>query len=302
MMDTALILLLAMLIDAAFGEPKWLWDRVPHPTVLIGKAIAWADRSFNKDNARASGVMVLVALIIVGWWIGDAIEWLGTIPTLLAAAVLIAQKSLAQHVAAVGQALRSSLEDGRREVAKIVGRDTKELSEAEVARAAIESSAENLSDGVIAPIFWFLIAGLPGLLVYKAVNTADSMIGYKNAKYEDFGWASARFDDLLNWIPARLTAVLIMISHLKFDAWSMIREDAALHRSPNAGWPEAAMARVLGVALSGPRSYDGQMREFPYVNEFGRRSIGGNEIDHAVQALWRSWALMLAIVGIFALI
>ena len=302
MMDTALILLLAMLIDAAFGEPKWLWDRVPHPAVLIGKAIAWADRGFNKGNARASGVMVLVALIIVGWWIGEAIEWLGNIPTLLTAAVLIAQKSLAQHVSAVGQALRSGLEDGRREVAKIVGRDTKELSEAEVARAAIESSAENLSDGVIAPIFWFLIAGLPGLLVYKAVNTADSMIGYKNAKYEDFGWASARFDDLLNWIPARLTAVLIMISHLKFDAWSMIREDAALHRSPNAGWPEAAMARVLGVALSGPRSYDGQMREFPYVNEFGRRSIGGNEIDHAVQALWRSWALMLAIVGIFALI
>lgn len=302
MMDTALILLLAMLVDAAFGEPKWLWDRIPHPAVLIGKAIAWADRTFNKGNARMAGVLVLLTLILAGWWIGDIIAWLGTIPTLIAAAILIAQKSLVQHVASVGQALRSSVESGRIEVAKIVGRDTKELSEAEVARAAIESSAENLSDGVIAPIFWFLVAGLPGLLVYKAVNTADSMIGYKTAKYEDFGWASARFDDLLNWIPARLTAALILVSHLKFDAWSTIREDAALHRSPNAGWPEAAMARVLGVALSGPRSYDGQMREFPYVNEFGRRSIGGNEIDHAVQALWRSWALMLAIVGIFALI
>lgn len=301
-MDTALILLLAMLLDAAFGEPKWLWDRIPHPAVLIGKAIGWADRTFNKGNARVAGVLVLVALIFAGWWIGDFLKWLGAIPTLLAAAILIAQRSLAQHVSAVGRALRSSLEDGRLEVAKIVGRDTKEMSEAEVARASIESGAENLSDGVIAPIFWFLIAGLPGLLVYKAVNTADSMIGYKNEKYEDFGWASARFDDLLNWVPARLTAALIMISHLNFNAWNAIREDAALHRSPNAGWPEAAMARVLGIALSGPRSYDGQMREFPYVNEFGRRSIGGNEIDHAVQALWRSWALMLAIVGIFALI
>lgn len=302
MMDTALILLLAMLIDAAFGEPKWLWDRLPHPAVLIGKAINWADRRFNKGNARASGVMVLVALVVVGWWIGDLIEWFGAIPAMLAAAILIAQKSLAQHVSAVGQALRSSVEDGRHEVAKIVGRDTKDMSEAEVARATIESGAENLSDGVIAPIFWFLVAGLPGLLVYKAVNTADSMIGYKNEKYEDFGWASARFDDLLNWIPARLTALLIMVSHLDLNAWSAIREDAALHRSPNAGWPEAAMARVLGIALAGPRSYDGEMREFPYVNEFGRRSIGGNEIDHAVQALWRSWALMMAIVGIFALI
>lgn len=302
MMDTALILLLAMLLDAAFGEPKWLWDRLPHPAVLIGKAIGWADRNFNTGNSRAAGVLVLLGLVVAGWWVGDLIEWLGTIPTLLAAAILIAQKSLAEHVSAVGQALRKGLVNGRHEVAKIVGRDTSEMSEAEVARAAIESGAENLSDGVIAPVFWFLIAGLPGLLVYKAVNTADSMIGYKNERYEDFGWASARFDDLLNWIPARLTAALIMISHLNFGTWASIREDAALHRSPNAGWPEAAMARVLGVALSGPRSYDGEMRHFPYVNEFGRRSIGANEIDHATQALWRSWVLMLAIVGLFALI
>ncbi|UZD90469.1 adenosylcobinamide-phosphate synthase CbiB [Cognatishimia activa] len=301
-MDIALILLLAMLIDAVFGEPNWLWDHVPHPAVLIGNAIGWADRKFNKGNAKTAGVLLLIALVIIGWWVGGMIEWLGAIPTILAAAILIAQKSLAEHVAAVGQALRRSLEDGRREVAKIVGRDTTDMSEPEVARAAIESGAENLSDGVIAPIFWFLVAGLPGLLAYKTVNTADSMIGYKNEKYEDFGWASARFDDLINWIPARLTALLIMISHLDFNRWSSIRDDASLHRSPNAGWPEAAMARVLDIALAGPRSYDGEMRDYSYVNEFGRRSIGGNDIDLAVQALWRSWALMLVIVGLIALI
>jgi len=301
-MDTATILFIAMLLDAIFGEPRWLWDRVAHPAIMIGKAIGWADRRLNNGNARAKGIIVLVALVLGGWWIGGIIEWFGALPTVLLAAILIAQKSLVDHVKAVGQALRRSVTEGRTEVAKIVGRDTKEMSEPEVARAAIESAAENLSDGVIAPVFWFLIAGLPGLLVYKAVNTADSMIGYKNEKYEDFGWASARFDDLLNWIPARLTAFLIMLSKADFTFGASLREDAQLHRSPNAGWPEAAMARVLDIALSGPRSYDGEMREFPYVNEFGRRTIGANDIDQAASTLWRSWSIMLAAVAMIALI
>lgn len=301
-METAAILFFAMLLDAVFGEPKWLWDRVPHPAVLIGRAIGWADKKMNRGNARANGIFLLVLLVIAGWWIGGLIEWLGTLPTLLVAAILIAQKSLVEHVKAVGQGLRRSLAEGRSEVAKIVGRDTGEMSEAEVARSAIESAAENLSDGVIAPVFWFLIAGLPGLLVYKAVNTADSMVGYKNERYEDFGWASARFDDLINWIPARLTAVLIMATKGEFSGIIALRDDAALHRSPNAGWPESAMARILDIALSGPRSYDGQMQEFPYVNQFGRRSIGGNEIDAAASVLWRSWAIMLGFVGLIALI
>ncbi|MFY0594850.1 MAG: cobalamin biosynthesis protein [Cognatishimia sp.] len=301
-MDTATILLIAMLLDAIFGEPKWLWDRVAHPAVLMGKIIGWADQRLNNGNARAKGIVVLVALVLGGWWIGGIIEWFGALPTVLLAAILIAQKSLVDHVKAVGQALRRSVSEGQIEVAKIVGRDTKEMSEPEVARAAIESAAENLSDGVNAPVFWFLIAGLPGLLVYKAVNTADSMIGYKNEKYEDFGWASARFDDLLNWIPARLTAFLIMLSKADFTFGASLREDAQLHRSPNAGWPEAAMARVLDIALSGPRSYDGEMREFPYVNEFGRRTIGANDIDQATAILWRSWAIMLAAVVVIALI
>lgn len=301
-MDWAVILFIAMILDAVFGEPNWLWSRLPHPAVLIGKAIGWADRRFNTKNGRRNGVFLLVALVVLGWWVGDIIAWFGPVVTALTAAILIAQKSLVDHVSAVGTALRRSVDQGRSEVAKIVGRDTTDMNEPKIARAAIESAAENLSDGVIAPVFWFLIAGLPGLIIYKAVNTADSMIGYKNEQYEDFGWASARFDDLLNWIPARLTALLIMVSSGAFGGWQLIKEDASLHRSPNAGWPEAAMARVLDVALSGPRSYDGAMQDFPYVNEFGRRSIGANEIDRAAAVLWRSWGLMLAIVGVLALI
>jgi adenosylcobinamide-phosphate synthase len=291
-----------MVLDAIFGEPKWLWDRVPHPAVLMGKAIGWADRKLNNGNAKISGILLVITMVVLGAWLGNAIEWLGMIPTVLVAAILIAQKSLVEHVHAVGQALRRSVEQGRVEVAKIVGRDTKDMGEPEVARAAIESAAENLSDGVVAPVFWFLVFGLPGLLIYKAVNTADSMIGYRTEEYEDFGWAAARFDDVLNWVPARITAALIMISGGRFSFSATLREDAKLHRSPNAGWPEAAMARVLGVALSGPRSYEGEMREFPYVNEFGRRSIGANEIDQATSKLWRSWAILLAVVGLFALI
>ena len=217
------------------------------------------------------------------------------------AAILLAQKSLVQHVEAVGDALRLSLSQGRRAVAMIVGRDTAALDEPAVARAAIESAAENLSDGVIAPAFWFLIGGLPGILIYKITNTADSMIGHRTPRHEEFGWAAARFDDLLNLIPARLTALLIALAHGWLDPAPILR-DAPLHRSPNAGWPEAAMAVVLNVALSGPRSYHGEMREFPWVWPEGRRDIGPDAVDAACAALWRAWALMLAGVAVIALI
>ncbi|CUI52522.1 adenosylcobinamide-phosphate synthase CbiB [Cognatishimia activa] len=301
-METAAIVFLAMVLDAVFGEPKWLWNRVPHPAVLMGKAIGWADKKLNTENARPKGVLLVVAMVVAGWWIGGLIEWFGAIPTILVGAILIAQKSLVEHVQAVGQALRRSLSEGRVEVARIVGRDTKDMTEPEVARAGIESAAENLSDGVVAPVFWFLVLGLPGLLIYKMVNTADSMIGYRTEKYEDFGWASARFDDLINWIPARITAAFIMFSGGKFSFSQTLRDDASLHRSPNAGWPEAAMARVLGIALSGPRSYEGEMQKFPYVNEFGRRTIGGNEVDQAASTLWRSWAILLGCIAMISLI
>ena len=170
------------------------------------------------------------------------------------------------------------------------------LDEAGVARAAIESAAENLSDGVVAPIFWFALLGLPGMLAYKAINTADSMIAYRTPRHASFGWATARMDDLVNWAPARLTALLIFATRFRPALWHRIPRDAVHHRSPNAGWPEAAMAVVLDIALSGPRSYDGRMRDEAFVNPEGRRSIGTGEILQAVNVLWRTWILTLFLV------
>jgi adenosylcobinamide-phosphate synthase len=168
----------------------------------------------------------------------------------------------------------------------------------DVARAAIESAAENLSDGVIAPLFWFAVAGLPGMVVYKMVNTADSMIGHRTPKHEAFGWAAARLDDVLNLIPARLTALMIALVVPRRGSAGVILRDAPLHRSPNAGWPEAAMAAGLDIALSGPRSYHGEIRDYPFVHAEGRRDIGADDIDRAVSALWRVWALALGLVAV----
>ena len=302
-MNTAEILFLALLADAALGEPKWLWDRFPHPAVVMGRVIGWADSQFNTGAARrVNGVLVIVSLVVISAVLGRIVGAFGWLPELILAAILLAQRSLVEHVKAVGDALRVSLADGKAAVAQIVSRETEEMDESAVSRSAIESAAENLSDGVIAPAFWFLLGGLPGLLIYKIVNTADSMIGYRNEKYAEFGWAAARLDDVLNWIPARLTAALITGSHWIWSAWSEIREDAALHRSPNAGWPEAAMARALDIALAGPRTYDGVTTDFPYVNEFGQMEIGPNEIDAATGALWRSWAVVVILIGVLAAI
>ncbi len=295
-------LFLGMLIDAILGEPRWLWSRVPHPAVLMGNLIGWCDRQFNHaENRRLKGSLVMACLgagaLLLGWIITSVPGvWLDVIVI----AVLLAQKSLVDHVQAVGDALRLSVGDGRRSVAMIVGRDTRSMDGPAVARGAIESAAENLSDGVIAPVFWCAVGGLPGLLLYKITNTADSMIGYRTPKHEAFGWAAARFDDLLNLIPARLTALLIWAVTSRPQP-SGIFHDAPLHRSPNAGWPEAAMAHGLGIALSGPRSYEGEMKDYPFVNGEGEREIGPDQIDQSVTVLWRTWALALALVGLAAL-
>ena len=176
------------------------------------------------------------------------------------------------------------------------------MDEPAVTRAAIESAAENFADGVIAPAFWFLVAGLPGILIYKMVNTADSMIGYKTPEHADFGWASARFDDLLNLIPARLSAVLILLPYWRLGLLPTVAKDAGLHRSPNAGWPEAAMARILDLSLSGPRSYEGTMRDFPWVHERGRKTGTAQDIQDATQVLWGAWATMLWLLFALGLI
>jgi adenosylcobinamide-phosphate synthase len=299
-----MILILAMLLDAAFGEPRLLWDRAPHPAVLMGRLVGWCDRRFNRgESRRAGGVTVTLALLATGLMTGWLIHILPDFGLLeiLTVAILLAQKSLVDHVRAVATALRRSLAEGRRAVAMIVGRDTAEMTGPDIARAAIESAAENLSDGVVAPVFWYLILGLPGLVAYKLINTADSMIGHMTPRHREFGWAAARLDDLLNLIPARLTALLIALTHGWVDPTPILR-DAPKHRSPNAGWPESALAPVLNVALSGPRSYNGVRKHYDWVWPEGRRDPGPDDIDAAANALWRVWAALLAFAVLIALL
>ena len=300
---TAWLLLGAMTLDAVFGEPRWLWSRVPHPAVLMGRVIAWADGRFNTGLRWQNGVLLVMGLVAASALLGLVIEALplGWLWSMLGAAVLLAQKSLVQHVQAVADALRYGPGEGRRVVAMIVGRDTRDMGAADVARAAIESAAENFSDGVIAPAFWYLVGGLPGMLIYKVINTADSMIGYRTERHEAFGWAAARLDDILNVVPARITAGLIALAGWSVRALEVVRSDARLHRSPNAGWPEAAMAGALDVALSGPRSYHGTVRDYPWVNATGARGIGVAQIEAAIAVLWRGWAVVLGITLLLAL-
>ena len=299
-----MVLILGLLLDAIFGEPRILWDRLPHPAVLMGRLVALADQRWNRGKGlRLCGTLVALGFLLAGLGIGWLIQILPDrgLFEALTIAVLVAQKSLVEHVRAVAAALRQSLTKGRAAVAMIVGRDTDQMTAPDVSRAAIESAAENLSDGVVAPIFWYLVLGLPGIVAYKLVNTADSMIGHMTPRYREFGWASARLDDVLNLIPARLTALLIALTHGWVDAAPILR-DAPKHRSPNAGWPESALAPVLNVALSGPRSYGGVQRQYPWVWPEGRRDPGPDDIDAAADALWRVWAALLAVAVLVALV
>ncbi len=298
----SLWLLIAMALDAVFGEPEKIWGRVPHPAVLMGRAVGWFDHMLNIGGpARGRGILTCAALVFGAFSLGEALAAMpGPFAEIAIAAILLAQRSLVDHVRAVATGLRQSLDQGRHAVSMIVGRDTAAMDEAAVARAAIESAAENLSDGVTAPALWFLIGGLPGLLVYKIVNTADSMIGYRTPRHEGFGWASAKLDDVMNWVPARLTALLLWLVAGRPGRWREIAAEARLHRSPNAGWPEAAMARALGVALSGPRAYHGQMQDFPWVNADGFREIGAAAVEAACAMLWKAWAAGLCMVIVLA--
>jgi len=292
-MSLVLPLILALLIDAAIGDPDWIWRRIPHPAALMGRAISTLENRLNKGaRRRAKGMATLAILVASSALIGALLARIDGGKTLevLLVAVLLAQNSLARHVTAVATGLRSGLPAGRAAVALIVGRDASALDETGIARAAIESAAENFSDGVLAPAFWFLLFGLPGIMVYKMVNTADSMIGYRTERYDDFGWSAARLDDVMNWIPARLSGALIAATHASTHAFSVMRRDAPMHRSPNAGWPEAAMAAVIGIAISGPRIYNGQVTEQPYVNAGGRRTATVRDMTKSVRVIWRAWA------------
>ena len=292
------MLALALILDALLGEPEVIWRRVPHPAALIGRLTDWLEARLNHGSSRKlKGVVALVA-IIVACWVPAALlslDFFFGVFEIIGAAVLLAHRSLVDHVMVVVRGLDAGLGAGRVAVAQIVGRDPETLDEAGVARAAIESTAENFSDGVVAPAFWFLIGGLPAMAVYKAVNTADSMIGHRNSRYQEFGWAAARLDDLLNWIPARLTGWLFCLVGRGQSAVEVMRRDAWLHRSPNAGWPEAAMAASLDVALAGPRVYDGQTVDDPYINPLGRKDASSHDIEAAVALVWRAWSVLLGI-------
>lgn len=299
------LLSVALLLDSLLGEPDWLWSRIAHPVRIMGKAISFFDRLLNRGPAKqGKGVVVMTVLlalsVMIGWGLaalpyGFALEILG-------AGVLLGHRSLVQHVAAVAAALRQGLPAGRNAVGMIVGRDVTGMDQSAVARGAIESAAENFADGVVAPAFWFLLGGLPGIMAYKMVNTADSMIGYRTDKYREFGWAAARLDDVMNYIPARISALLIIMATGSKSAIKVVRSDSRQHRSPNAGWPEAAMAGALGVALSGPRVYFGQPTDDRYVNANGRKDLTPEDIERAVNILWRSWAMMLVSVAALALV
>ena len=297
------MLALALILDAILGEPDWLWRRVQHPAVLFGRVIDWLEGLLNEGaNRRAKGVVAVLALVVMVWLSARVLSWdifLGVFEV-LGAAVLIAQRSLADHVSDVAGALRVSLAEGRVAVARIVGRDPETLDQAGVARAAIESAAENFSDGVVAPVFWFLIGGLPGIAIYKAVNTADSMIGHRSERFAEFGWAAARLDDVLNWVPARLAGLLICAVGGGRAAMEVMWRDAPLHKSPSAGWPEAATAASLGIALAGPRVYDGVLTDDPYMNAGGRKAAGPADIEDAVRVIWRTWWVVLgvAVLGV----
>jgi adenosylcobinamide-phosphate synthase len=299
-----------MLVELAIGYPAPLLQAIGHPVTWIGRLIGALDRGLNRDGAsRLPGLgAVLILLLVVGAIAVAVARGLGALPfgilpTAVIASSLIAQRSLYRHVAAVAQALdRDGLDAGRSAVAHIVGRDTQVLDAAGVARAAIESLAENFSDGVVAPVVWMVIAGLPGAALYKAINTADSMIGHKTPRYAAFGWAAARLDDFVNLPASRLSALLIIAAAaLSRDtsaavSWRAVRRDAWRHHSPNAGWPEAAMAGALALSLAGPRVYGGVTVDDAVMGD-GRRDATAADILRALALYRRADAILIALVA-----
>ena len=311
----ALLLPLALLLDAVLGDPDWLWRRAPHPVVLMGRLVEWLDRKLNRGTDRAKrlgGIVALALLVAATGLAAAALNWLcarnslGLAVEVLAVSILLAQRSLYDHVRRVYLAFAlGGLAAAREAVSQVVGRDPNALDTSGVCRAAIETTAENFSDGVVAPAFWYLVAGLPGIAIYKAVNTADSMIGHRTTRHEAFGWASARLDDALNFLPARLSGVFTVLAAPLVggsigDAWRVMRRDAHLHRSPNAGWPEAAMAGALGIAIAGPRVYATGPVFDAFVNEEGRKDLHPGDIADSLRLFVAACAVQWAFCAALA--
>ena len=299
-------LLAGWLLDLVLGDPSWL----PHPVVGFGKMIAFFEHRLNKGNHRIlKGALVAVCLIagvfILTSYLLPLTSHLLPLASLLISALLIfyclAGTTLICEVRAVFRAVDRSLEEGRVQVARIVGRDTSELSAQEVRTAALETLAENLSDGVIAPLFWLAILGVPGMLAYKMVNTLDSMIGYKTERYKDFGCWAAHIDDIANYIPARLTALLMVLPHAMVSGqWSMItfvRHYGRHHASPNSGYPEAALAGILNCRFGGPHYYFGELFDKPFIGE-NERELTTDDMKKAVRVNRTAEVLMVILTGL----
>jgi len=310
----------ALVAELAFGYPRFVQRRIGHPVQWIGALIDRLDQAWNRDTddeqtRRRMGVLALVAILIAAILPTAALQSVllalpfGIVPLALIAGSLFAQRSLHAHVVDVARALEGDgVEAGRRAVARIVGRDPDALDEAGIARAAIESLSENFSDGVVAPAIWAVIGGLPGAAAYKAINTADSMIGHRDARHLDFGRAAARFDDLINLPASRASALLIVAAAWFMSdasprrAWQTVLRDARRHRSPNAGWPEAAMAGALGLAIAGPRQYDGAIVNDATMGEGGRRDANAADITRALHLYRLANGLLLAVIGLALLL
>ncbi len=302
------VALIALLLDMAVGWPTALYVRIGHPVGGFAWMIGAADRWWNRPAAstaarRVWGALTLVILVAVAIgtaWSAAAVARIAFdsgawIAIGVMAAPGLAIRSLYAHVEPVAEALdRDDLGSARERVAMIVGRDVASLDEAGVARAAVESLAESVCDGVVAPLFWLLVAGLPGIWAYKAINTADSLIGHREERWRAFGWAAARTDDLANLIPARISGVLLCLGGL--GGWRTMWRDAGKHASPNAGWPEAAMAGGLGLRLAGPIAYDGVSVAKPYIGD-GRRNATAADIRAALRVYRRACALLLVVAG-----
>ena len=301
-------MVVAMAVDALIGWPSPLFARIGHPVTWLGWLINLLDGAWNRTSdpspfRRAAGaaaaILVIALAAALGWAVQSmlASEWAGVVVVGVLAWPLVALRSLHDHVAAVAKPLVSGdIAAARLAVGQIVGRDPAMLDDAGIARASIESLAENASDGIVAPVFWGALFGLPGILGYKAINTLDSMIGHRTERHEAFGWAAARIDDLANIIPARLTGLMfVLLAPDRSQAWSCTLRDARRHRSPNAGWPEAAIAGALGVRLSGPRIYHGPVADEPWLNEAARDAAAADIL--AGLTLYRRAMTLLA--GVF---
>ncbi|RXT50150.1 adenosylcobinamide-phosphate synthase CbiB [Bradyrhizobium betae] len=305
-------MVVAMAVDALLGWPSWMFARIGHPVTWLGRLIGAIDSSWNRASdppalrraAGVAGALLVIALsVALGWLLQFVLPsgWIEIVLVGILAWPLVALRSLHDHVAAVAKPLQAGdLTAAREAVSRIVGRDPATLDEAGIARAAIESLAENASDGIVAPVFWGALFGLPGILGYKAINTLDSMIGHRSDRHEAFGWAAARIDDVANFIPARLTGSLfVLLASRRSGALSCMTRDARRHRSPNAGWPEAAMAGALSVRLSGPRIYHGSTTNEPWLNEGARDPLAA-DIGGGLTVYRRAMLLLAGLLAILA--